>query len=894
MNIIPSTSNERNMIGPFNLMMDTVAYGKKPDKETIAVISTRLGRSQASETNESYIEKVLRGIAFSPSTFKDGVRSNKTWVSQEIFALDFDDNITIEEFMAMVEKYKIVPFFVYKSYTHTEEHHKFRAVFRMNVCVTDKRVRGLVYHALHCLFDKKSDPSCKDAARFLFGTDKGSEFIDLDARVDIFNLVQTLTHKYGIENEANFNRCMKDFCQFTSLNMNGNFAAVSLQDSIEEEGAKADENSPTSIIYTIELAVFPSTFLRFSFSTTEDNYATTRQSKSGAPKDLRDTTITKSKSTWVTRRDIDLDELPEVCELAYTLESGTAYLNHAQRHMLMSSYIQIEGGETRFMKALDSREEYAQEFRKERAKMEIRYAKEVGYLPTSCSPDVCPFFNECLGRRTNPLLKLAQKRGEVRRIEAEVEGKSIEQAEEELKAILTEAYHTPTARVTVIKAPTGIGKTKAMIDLPLKNTIIAVPTHKLREEIYADLSQAGHRFLTIPARPPLVDKKDEEMYQLYIRVGASKRASKLLYKVAEKYTAEKNKTSEMVAVIAYVDTLKRIPNANNLLITHKRLMQIDGLQADTIIIDEDMLFSEILPLTQIKESDLSTLLGQAALTDKETHALLLAYVQMITNTPINQVEEIRTVIGSTRKLEDLIVKCADALSSNVAEMFKPGFFVRREGQIFCVSHVSLLSKFLGVNIIIMSASANEPLYRQAFGNVSFIDLGKVKMTGSIVGHYKKGYSRYSLSSSEEKFQKEMAEIKEEIGDMNVITYKAFKKPMEDEGLNVVATFGATAGLNEFKGEDLAVIGTPHVNNIKYIMTAKALGIPVGGFDQEEVEYVPVKRNGYEFYFNTFSHHALLREIQFAIIESELIQAVGRARALRFDCTVHLYTNLPIY
>ena len=38
---------------------------------------------------------------------------------------------------------------------------------------------------------------------------------------------------------------------------------------------------------------------------------------------------------------------------------------------------------------------------------------------------------------------------------------------------------------------------------------------------------------------------------------------------------------------------------------------------------------------------------------------------------------------------------------------------------------------------------------------------------------------------------------------------------------------------------------------------------------------------------------MLREIQLYLIESELIQAVGRARLLRNDCTVTVLSNLPI-
>ncbi len=38
---------------------------------------------------------------------------------------------------------------------------------------------------------------------------------------------------------------------------------------------------------------------------------------------------------------------------------------------------------------------------------------------------------------------------------------------------------------------------------------------------------------------------------------------------------------------------------------------------------------------------------------------------------------------------------------------------------------------------------------------------------------------------------------------------------------------------------------------------------------------------------------ILRAIQFYMIESELEQAVGRARLLRCDCTVNLFSDFPL-
>ena len=57
-------------------------------------------------------------------------------------------------------------------------------------------------------------------------------------------------------------------------------------------------------------------------------------------------------------------------------------------------------------------------------------------------------------------------------------------------------------------------------------------------------------------------------------------------------------------------------------------------------------------------------------------------------------------------------------------------------------------------------------------------------------------------------------------------------------------------------------------------------------------YEIVEWNDFKFKFNTYEH-PFLRDLQLSFIEGEMIQAVGRNRTLRCDCTTHLYSNLPL-
>ena len=96
------------------------------------------------------------------------------------------------------------------------------------------------------------------------------------------------------------------------------------------------------------------------------------------------------------------------------------------------------------------------------------------------------------------------------------------------------------------------------------------------------------------------------------------------------------------------------------------------------------------------------------------------------------------------------------------------------------------------------------------------------------------------------------------------------------------------GFDYLKGKDIAVAGTFHVREFVYKLLAFQLGFNI----YHNLHYQEVTYGGYKFWFTTYADEKL-RNIQFWIIESELEQAVGRARLLREDCTVSLFANFPL-
>ena len=103
-------------------------------------------------------------------------------------------------------------------------------------------------------------------------------------------------------------------------------------------------------------------------------------------------------------------------------------------------------------------------------------------------------------------------------------------------------------------------------------------------------------------------------------------------------------------------------------------------------------------------------------------------------------------------------------------------------------------------------------------------------------------------------------------------------------------FGNTEGSNMLEGKDILVVGTPYHAEFLYKLAAVSMGIK---FDEEEkMMLLTIDYNGYRLRFTTFADEKL-RKIHLWMIESELEQAVGRARLLRNACTVHLFSNFPL-
>lgn len=192
------------------------------------------------------------------------------------------------------------------------------------------------------------------------------------------------------------------------------------------------------------------------------------------------------------------------------------------------------------------------------------------------------------------------------------------------------------------------------------------------------------------------------------------------------------------------------------------------------------------------------------------------------------------------------------------------------------------SKLPKTKLIIMSATAEPSIYQAFLSDRHIIthECKKAKYIGNIIQYTDKSYSRDFLHNNAETIES----IKNMTSNNDFITFAKFENSFDTS-----YHFGGIDGLNCLEGHNITIVGTPHgseiVYNLYYMVATNK--IPIGTLYSQRIDY-----KGCNFQLQTYDN-PILRDIQLWIINSNLEQAVGRARLLRNDCTVTIFARFPV-
>lgn len=166
-------------------MLDTKKFSNKPTGYETGALQKRI--SQTEIEIEDLATGLCNGMTCKPALL-NGTKS-VDWIQQQVFALDFDHDITIEEELHNCNTLGIIPVFGYTSFSHSEEEHHFRLVFVTDEIITDVDKRNKLQITLIKTFDK-SDKVTFDCTRIFYGG-KGKSPIqpNYDARINADDII---------------------------------------------------------------------------------------------------------------------------------------------------------------------------------------------------------------------------------------------------------------------------------------------------------------------------------------------------------------------------------------------------------------------------------------------------------------------------------------------------------------------------------------------------------------------------------------------------------------------------------------------------------------------------------------------------------------------------------
>lgn len=427
-------------------------------------------------------------------------------------------------------------------------------------------------------------------------------------------------------------------------------------------------------------------------------------------------------------------------------------------------------------------------------------------------------------------------------------------------------------KIYLFKLPTAIGKTQMITSV--NGCTIAFPTNLLKNEVKERMTIDCN---TSPDPVIFKDDRINRMIDYYYSIGLPKKAVRLIYDMASNNNKYKVREEDRQLAQTYIDQVEICQESTtSVLTTHARALHTQ-CNHDTLIFDEDPLNS----LVQIKEIRISDLI-RLEITLQKNRKDLTNVINLLRNA--NQSEIITTPVLII-DLDEMIKKVSETyqVDSNLFGFFSCSFFVKDKMDPDLIHYVIKKELPKDKKIIILSATVSPIIYCRLFGDlVEVFDVGEVEQKGKVIQYTNRSCSRNSLN-------RYVRQISNEVGDKKVITFKSFTHQFTNAVEDIY--FGNCSGYDTLAGQDITVVGTPHHSNVEYLMIAKVLGVEFKTSDNS-MSHRKIEYNGFRFKFNCFDNEEL-REIQLAIIESDLIQAVGRARTLRTSATVELYSNFPL-
>lgn len=549
------------------------------------------------------------------------------------------------------------------------------------------------------------------------------------------------------------------------------------------------------------------------------------------------------------------------------------HISHQERFLLMLNLIHIIGGRKQFLDIIKKKN-----YNRKKWEFYIKYAKDRGYKPQSCDGN-CPYAEECQHKEN--MVNTISIKEKIKKMKGVDNYNAIEEVYDYVNHCLYAAINSREKGMYLIPAQTAIGKTRAYCDIVCRESdnrfLIAVPTNRLKKEIEKRLYDAGTDFLvTLSLDEMQLPDELRKKVKYYYNLGLGYKISGLLRNfIKDNESCDNPKMLLMVNQCReYLTLNSRLNSKQHLITTHAKLatLQEDIINRYTVIIDEDILTTFFKNIRTV-----SVTAVKGAMESDDCPIILREKLEQI----------MRVEDGIYHRIQDPI--CYSCFSEETLEELEiwdnvndlaQASVCQREGDNI---HYFYPQKLPEAKYIILSATGCANLYRSYFCDRYVVEYSylKARYQGSITQFTSHTLSRQDMINRWPELKDILNEISRRY---EVITFMRFNDIMKTGELH----FGNTEGVDILNGKNIAVIGTPHLNEFVYKLIGSHLGMEV---NNDVLSVRRIQYSGYEFSLMTYKQKEL-RELQLYFISKELEQSIGRARLLRNDCKVIVFSNFP--
>lgn len=193
--MVGSVATQQNTSDLVKIMYCDKRYTEKPTGKDIGMLQLYITEKAISIPDLA--EALSHGASFKCGVLKDG-RKQENWAEQQIFGLDFDAGMRIEEAYAVAIKVGLTPIFVYTTFSHTDGHNKFRMLFCMDQVITNGALRDKIQATFMGIYGN-TDIKCSNRDRLFYGG-KGKEVLypNYDARITVEDILKHWKDEYAV------------------------------------------------------------------------------------------------------------------------------------------------------------------------------------------------------------------------------------------------------------------------------------------------------------------------------------------------------------------------------------------------------------------------------------------------------------------------------------------------------------------------------------------------------------------------------------------------------------------------------------------------------------------------------------------------------------------------